>query len=988
MSADYSRLPSHTVPCHYKVRLEPDFNTFGFKGQVDIIIEVTEATDTLVLNANNLTISDLKVKKSSVIVDSDESDDKSSSQKPGSSKKRSAIVKDSEVKIDKVDNEDVKVRQEDSPPKKRGAKSDATPPRPKRRRGRSDGVLQVDGSGQDTDTDDEGDDKVDDKVEDKVEQLDGSIRLTDSSEDDGNTDKQILDSWTVVDTKYSPIEIKSYKVLTKQEVILITFPDQVSPCSLLLSISYSGVLDDSMRGFYRTSHLVSGVKKWGAACHFEATGARKCFPCFDQPEFRTTFDISVVRPDPGMEVLSNMPVQSIDANTVTFQRSPPLPSYLVCVVVGWYSALAQRSLSGTPVCVYTPQGETCQGEYALTMAVKSLDYFKEFFGLGYTLPKMDMVAVPDFYIGAMENWGLLTFRETALLFHPSDGTVRSKQYVSILVAHEIAHQWFGNLVSIEWWDQLWLKEGFATWISFLAVEKMCPQFDIWSEFLVGERILALNLDCLATSHPIEIPDGVKNPGQIDEIFDEISYSKGASIINMLFHWIGETHFKAGLELYLSKYRGGSASTEQLWAAIAESSSQPVVRVMEDWTRVQGFPLVYVELGEDGVVKFRQENFSRGSDMNMWMVPLKIAFTVDNGDKQEEDFLLEETEAELELGVGESDWMVVNLGQTSFCRVSYSQTMLDKLCSDMRLLGVRDRVGVLSDVMARVESGRDGVSLVLSVVQHYKGQVEWPVVQLMLEVLSKLECLYEGTKQWVKFLELCYNILAPSLDTLGLVVKKGEEEGHGLARAGLIRMLGRLGHNETVGQCWVLWGDENRGRAGVDKDIRGAVYCTVGRTGKVEVTSKLMNMHKNSTRGEEKRMLGRALASSIHPEVSQEVLAWALSDQVKMQDRTFIIAGVADTGAAGRELAWQCFVKNAKMLLLQYTSGGLLKNLVRGVSSCGNTVEEADRVEKWFGENYVEGVERTVSQVVEEVRDRAYLRGKAISEGDQIFPINS
>jgi len=584
----------------------------------------------------------------------------------------------------------------------------------------------------------------------------------------------------------------------------------------------------------------------------------------------------------------------------------------------------------------------------------------------------------------MENWGLLTFRETALLFHPSEGTLRTKQYVSIVVTHEIAHQWFGNLVSIEWWDQLWLKEGFATWISFLAVQKLCPQFDIWSEFLVGQRILALNLDSLSTSHPIEIPDGVQNPAQIDEIFDKISYSKGASIINMLYHWIGEDHFKAGLNLYLNKYKGSSASTEQLWSAIAEVSSQPVVRVMEDWTRVKGFPLVSVEIGEEGILKLRQEKFNRVGDRTMWMVPLKIAFTVEGGEKQEKDFLLEETDAEIELGVGKSDWLVVNLGQTSFCRVSYSKEILDTLCTKLNLLEVRDRVGLLSDIVACVESGRESVSLVLKVLKYYAGQVEWPVVQLILDVLSKAEGLFEGTKQWSKFLELSYSILVPSLDTLGMAVQAEECEGAALARSGLIYMLGRLGHSETVGQCWVLWGDECRGRGGIHKDIKGSVYCTIGRTGKGEVTKKLIEMYNNSLRGEEKRMLGRALSSSIHPSVCEEVLEWALSDQVKMQDRTFIISGVAASGAAGREVAWQHWLLNSEALLLQYTSGGLLKNLVRGVTSCGNSKEEASRVEKWFTDNKVEGVERTISQVVEEVRDRAFLREKAVSEGDKIF----
>jgi len=972
MAVEYSRLPISIVPCHYKVRLEPEFDTFGFKGQVDIIVEVTKPTSTIAINANKLTISEVKLKRS-YVVDTEDIGDISSIQTAGpSKKKRSAIVKDSEEK-DVDENRDVDVAS-----KKRIAKKDAsvTPPRPKRtRRGRSDGVLQVDGSGQDTDTENESEEKVD--------QLDGSSLLTDNSEDDSISNK-IDDSWNFVDTKYVPIEIKSFKVLEKQEVVLISFSEEISPSSLLLSISYHGTLDDSMRGFYRTSHTVAGVKKWGAACHFEATGARKCFPCFDQPEFRSTYDIIVVRPDQGMEVLSNMPVLSTEGNLVTFQRSPPLPSYLVCVVVGWYSALLQRSLSGTPVCVFTPQGETAQGEYALSMATKSLDYFKEFFGLGYTLPKMDMVAVPDFYIGAMENWGLLTFRETALLFHPSEGTLRSKQYVSILVAHEIAHQWFGNLVSIEWWDQLWLKEGFATWISFLAVDKMCPQFDIWSQFLTSERNLALDLDCLTSSHPIEIPDGVTNPAQIDEIFDEISYSKGASIINMLYHWIGETQFKTGLRMYLARHKGGSASTEKLWAAIGESSSLPVARVMEDWTRFQGFPLIHVEHGEDGVIRLRQENFSKGGDQTMWMVPLIIEFSIDNGKRQQKELLLEETESELELGVGESDWLVVNLGQTSFCRVSYSESLLGRVCTELTMLGVRDRVGVLSDVMARVQSERDGVGLVVKVLEHYTGQVEWPVVQLMLEVVGKLECLYEGTQQWSKFLELSYKVLATSLERLGWEVKEDEEEGSALARAGLIHILGRLGHNETVGQCWVLWGDEVRARAFVHKDIRRAVYCTVGRTGKGEVVDKLMSKYNDTTRGDEKRMLGQALASSVHQELAERVLDWSLSEKVKLQDRTFVISGVAATGGAGRQLAWDWFVQNSSVLLLQYTSGGLLKNLVNGVTSCGNTNEEADKVEKWFKENKVEGVERTISQVVEEIRVKANIRKKAISEGDKVF----
>ena len=462
MSSEYSRLPPDIRPSHYKLRLEPNFETFKFNGSVDITVdpggdgEISE----IAINANKLVIHSLSVKRS--------------------------IVTSKDVSNESADD--------------------------------SDGETE-------------------------------SKRAKRTTESEENV-------WSLVSTKCQDIAT-SFELLEQEEVILIKFPEPLtrSGSPLLISILYTGELDDSMRGLYRTQHKVARsrlgnneTRRWGAACHFEATGARKCFPCFDQPEFRSTFDITVVRPDPGMEVLSNMGVKEEVGDTVTFSTSPPLPSYLVCVVMGWYSSLTQRTVSGVAITVYTPQGDTSHGEFALDVAVKAVEYFQQFFSTPYTLPKMDLVAVPDFYIGAMENWGLLTFRETALLFDPMVATTSAKQYVAILVCHEVAHQWFGNLVGIEWWDQLWLKEGFASWISFLAVDKIFPEFNIWSQFLTSEKLVALNLDSKLSSHPIEIPDGVNSPAQIDEIFDEISYSKGASVIHMLYHWLGREKFAAGLTL--------------------------------------------------------------------------------------------------------------------------------------------------------------------------------------------------------------------------------------------------------------------------------------------------------------------------------------------------------------------------------------------------------------------------------------------------------
>ena len=572
--------------------------------------------------------------------------------------------------------------------------------------------------------------------------------------------------------------------------------------------------------------------------------------------------------------------------------------------------------------MYTPEGETRQGEYALDIAVKSVDYFSQFFSTPYTLPKLDLVAVPDFYIGAMENWGLLTFRETALLLHPSKGTQRARQYVSILVTHEIAHQWFGNLVTLEWWDQLWLKEGFATWISFLAVDRLCPDLDSWSQFLTGERLLALELDCLASSHPIEIPDGVKHPGQIDEIFDDISYSKGASIIHMLYMWLGEDAFKAGLHLYLSRHRNGAAKTQDLWEAVEEASGQPVARVMGDWTRVQGFPLVTVELlEEEGLVKLSQASTSAASPGHFWHVPLLLEVRGGGGEVLESrQILLQETEVELQLELPPGACLVVNAGQTSFCRVRYSCHLLTKLHHLLPLLPARDRLGILSDLADCALAAKEELEPLIDTLKHYSGEVTWPVLQALLQVLYKLEGLVEATPAWSGFLQLAYGVLRPSLAKLGWESEEGEEAGQIMARGAVIGRLGRLGCNETVGRAWVAWRREQEGRGEVAADLRQAVYDTVARAGGSLEVAALVDKYEKGDGADEKRLVLAALGQAREQE---EVLAWVLGDTVKSQDKVFVVAGVAGSGAEGRSRAWGWFKTQADTLLGLYTRWGVI-----------------------------------------------------------------
>ncbi|XP_077240350.1 aminopeptidase M1 [Tasmannia lanceolata] len=788
-------------------------------------------------------------------------------------------------------------------------------------------------------------------------------------------------------------------VLVEQdEILVLGFYDVLPLGDGILTLVFAGTLNDQMKGFYRSTYELNGEKKNMAVTQFEPADARRCFPCWDEPDHKATFKIELEIPY-ELIALSNMPViqEKVDGclKTVTFQESPIMSTYLVAVVIGLFDYVEDFTPDGTPVRVYCQIGKVNQGKFALDVAVKTLDLYKRYFSTPYSLPKLDMIAIPDFAAGAMENYGLVTYRETALLYDDRHSAAANKQRVAIVVAHELAHQWFGNLVTMEWWTHLWLNEGFATWVSYLATDSLFPEWKIWTQFL-DQTTEGLRLDGLAESHPIEVE--VNHAREIDEIFDSISYMKGASVIRMLQSYLGAESFQRSLALYIKRYACSNAKTDDLWDVLEEESGEPVNMLMSSWTKQQGYPVVYVKIN-DNMLEFEQSQFlSSGSPGDgQWIVPLTVCFGSYDTRK---NLLLRDKFEKLDMGelMGSSNgiaslmetsssggcdvnnpkrsWVKLNVDQTGFYRVKYDDELAVRLrlAIEANCLTATDKYGVLDDSYALCMACKQTLSSLFSLMDAYREEHDYTVLSRLISVSSKVamvaaDAIPELSDEIKQFF---INLLHSYAGKLGWEPKSGESHLDAMLRGELLTVLAVFGHDvtqaEAVRRFYAFLDDRNTTL--LPADTRKAAYVAVMQT--VSISNKsgyesLLRVYRETDLSQEKvRVLG-SLASCPDPDIVLEVLKFLMSSEVRSQDAIFGLAGI---NREGRETAWRWLKDNWDHILKTFGSGFLITRFISAIVSPFSSEEKAHEVKEFFASRTMPSIKRTLKQSIERIHINA------------------
>jgi aminopeptidase N len=773
----------------------------------------------------------------------------------------------------------------------------------------------------------------------------------------------------------------------EKEMVTLAVEHPLASGLAAVHVRYTGILNSEMRGFYMGKD--DQGRKY-AATQFESTDARRAFPSFDEPAYKATFDITVIADTEhtvisNTKVISDTPGPGTNKHTVRFSTSPRMSSYLAAVAVGQFEYI-EGSADGIPIRIYSTPGKKHLDTFALEATENFVHYFDQYFGIKYPYGKLDLIGLPDFSAGAMENIALITSREALLQLDDQQASLGQRKAVAITISHEIAHQWFGDLVTMQWWDDIWLNEGFATWMEGKPVDAWKPEWNAGLDEVSAGNILttlgALNVDSLATTRAIQQP--AETPDQIQELFDGIAYGKTAAVLRMLEAYLGPEAFRAGVNEYLKEHAYGNSTADDFWSTLAKVSKKPVDTIMPTFVKQPGVPMLSINAqcaGNSTKVSLAQQRyffdrakFNAGSDQ-LWQVPVCMRTSQANGGEKCE--LLTKKEDSFTLP-GCPSWVLANAGGNGYYRSGYRPAAVRALARDAETaLTPLERIILLTDTWAAVRVGHQPVGDYLILAEGLQSDRTDAVLGLLFNQLTFIgkylvnENDSETYQAWVR------SLLAPIAKEVGWEPKPGESDNQKDLRANLLQVLGSTGRDpETMAEAHKLTERALENPASVESGLAGAAFGLAAEKGDSAFYDKLMVEMKNAKTPEQYYLYFFTLSSFSNPQLLQRTLNYAISPDVRSQDSLGLLGAVM-VNSAGQKLAWD-FVRS-HWTEVEKAGGPFASAQV--VTSAGSFCDTRlrDEVKDFFSAHKVAAAERSFGQSMERINNCVDLKSQQSSQ---------
>ncbi|XP_069580456.1 aminopeptidase N-like [Brachyistius frenatus] len=769
-----------------------------------------------------------------------------------------------------------------------------------------------------------------------------------------------------------------------------------------LYTDFTGELADDLGGFYRSEYNEGGVRKVVATTQMQPTDARKAFPCFDEPAMKAHFDIVLIH-DIGTVALSNgkeiettnVIIEGKELHQTVFERTARMSTYLLAFIVSDFGSI-NETIDGVLIRIFArkPAIAAKHGQYALEKTGTILRFFEDYYNSTYPLPKSDQIALPDFNAGAMENWGLITYRETALLYDEEFSSNSNKQRIATIIAHELAHMWFGNLVTLQWWNDLWLNEGFASYVEYLGADKAEPEWNVKDLIVISDVHRVFAVDALASSHPLSSrEEDIQKPAQISELFDAISYSKGASVLRMLSDFLTEEVFQMGLRTYLREFAFKNAVYTDLWkhlqmAVEASGTSIPasVHDIMNTWVLQMGFPVVTIDTGTGAV---SQQHFLLDPDSHVttpspfnyqWTVPIKWRKT---GANQNPKWLMEKSVVVPEMKTVESEWVLANLDVVGYYRVNYDvnnwQKLLNALSTNHTVIPVINRAQLVDDAFNLARAKMIDTVMALRTTKYLNQERDYLPWESALGNLDFFYLMFDRSEVYGHMQAYLRNQVTDLFhyykNLTGNWTNVPKEHMDQYNQVNAISLACRTGLKEcqdlTTG--WFKQWMDSRNNS-IHPNLRSTVYCNAIAAGGAEEWEFAWKEFRNTTIASEAEKLRSAMSCTKQPWLLNRYLEYTLNpDLIRKQDATSTIVYIANN-VVGQSLAWDFIRARWSYIFTQYGGGSFsFSNLINGVTERFSSEHElqelkqfkADNSEVGFGSGTLavdQSIERTIGNM--------------------------